>query len=511
MRRSNLLLFAFVALAVFPLWVPINFPADDALFYMQVARNIAAGHGSTFNNITPTNGYHPLWMIICAAAAAIAHGDRILILRVVFAIQAVLSLFVLWRFRSLIAPVAPSGWVVGLAVVAPYFLTGMYGSEAHLNGALLILGCGALIAASRRADLRSFAVLGAVLGLAVLARLDDVFVAATFLVTAALSSAVPWRRRIAVLLAGGLAMSAVVMPYLAYNAIRFGGPLPVSGVIKSTFPHVTGRFSNLGSLGAIVMVGGLASIVVAASSRVGHAGSESTARAFTGARTLLLALGLGVLLHVLYVVAFTNHLTHWSWYYVPGVVNLGVLAAAVWEALAGSWSFRRQSRLAGVVALVLFCAAFARGAARAMNPQAVGNNQLQLRLSRGDQRWTVSLAQWLDHRLPPEAGVMAYDYPGALAFYSFLRVLPEDGLIGDYAYNRELVREGAAGYLRAHGVNYYMGPFDADGNGLVEVFAPLGRRSAGFLQLRRKNLIVRVRDLPHMTGAPDVAIWWLGP
>jgi hypothetical protein len=146
-----------------------------------------------------------------------------------------------------------------------------------------------------------------------------------------------------------------------------------------------------------------------------------------------------------------------------------------------------------------------------MNPQAVGNNQLRLDLTRGETRWTVSLSRWLDARLPRGAGLMAYDYPGALAFYSSLRVLPEDGLIGDYAYNSDLVLEGAAPYLGARGVDYYLGPYGRDGNGSVEVFAPLGHRSAGFLQLRRENLVARVRELPGMSGAPDVGVWRLGP
>ena len=105
--------------------------------------------------------------------------------------------------------------------------------------------------------------------------------------------------------------------------------------------------------------------------------------------------------------------------------------------------------------------------------------------------------------------MMVYDYPGALAFYSSLRILPADGLIGDYAYNRDLVSEGAAEYMRKRHVDYYMGPLVGDGSASVEVFAPLGHRSAGFLTLRRENLVARVRDLPHMNGAPDVGVWRL--
>ena len=33
---------------------------DDAYYYLRVARNVAAGHGSTFYGIEASNGYHPL-------------------------------------------------------------------------------------------------------------------------------------------------------------------------------------------------------------------------------------------------------------------------------------------------------------------------------------------------------------------------------------------------------------------------------------------------------------------
>jgi hypothetical protein len=36
---------------------------EDGYYYLQIARNAALGHGSTYDGVTPTNGYHPLWML----------------------------------------------------------------------------------------------------------------------------------------------------------------------------------------------------------------------------------------------------------------------------------------------------------------------------------------------------------------------------------------------------------------------------------------------------------------
>ena len=39
---------------------------DDALFYLVIARNGAAGKLSSFDGLTLTNGYHPLWRLVLA-------------------------------------------------------------------------------------------------------------------------------------------------------------------------------------------------------------------------------------------------------------------------------------------------------------------------------------------------------------------------------------------------------------------------------------------------------------
>src|SRR6185436_2667256 len=48
--------------------------ADDAYYYFVIARNLAHGLGSTFDGIVPTNGYHPLWMLVLVPLAALTIG-----------------------------------------------------------------------------------------------------------------------------------------------------------------------------------------------------------------------------------------------------------------------------------------------------------------------------------------------------------------------------------------------------------------------------------------------------
>lgn len=47
---------------------------DDAFYYIKIARSIASGHGSTFNGIAFTNGYHPLWMACLVIVSCGTHS-----------------------------------------------------------------------------------------------------------------------------------------------------------------------------------------------------------------------------------------------------------------------------------------------------------------------------------------------------------------------------------------------------------------------------------------------------
>src|SRR5919198_595936 len=67
------------------------FTRDDAYYYFKVAQNISEGHGSTFDGIDVTNGYHPLWMLVCIPIFALSRFDLILPLRILLLVMSGLS------------------------------------------------------------------------------------------------------------------------------------------------------------------------------------------------------------------------------------------------------------------------------------------------------------------------------------------------------------------------------------------------------------------------------------
>ena len=66
------------------------FIRDDAYYYYKIAQNISEGHGSTFDGINQTNGYHPLWMLICIPIFSLARFDPILSLRVLVLVTGII-------------------------------------------------------------------------------------------------------------------------------------------------------------------------------------------------------------------------------------------------------------------------------------------------------------------------------------------------------------------------------------------------------------------------------------
>jgi hypothetical protein len=45
--------------------------ADDFMYYSEVVRRFLDLHFSTFDGVTPTNGFHPMWMWILVGVAAL--------------------------------------------------------------------------------------------------------------------------------------------------------------------------------------------------------------------------------------------------------------------------------------------------------------------------------------------------------------------------------------------------------------------------------------------------------
>ncbi len=214
------------------------FEQDDFFYYLKIAGNFASGHGSTFNGIVPTNGYHPLWMLLLAAVLRLGAGPHgvfvYLGVTVWLATMAVWACGAILLGRSGLGALASSTLAAFVAVYCMHlFVEGM---EVTLAVPLMF----ALLAAVQPVAwwaqqgtpgvVRS-ALIGLLASAMILARLDTALFAALLGVGILLQPSLRKQLGRAQLLGVAFGLLPVV-GYLLVNRIAFGLWMPVSGMAK---------------------------------------------------------------------------------------------------------------------------------------------------------------------------------------------------------------------------------------------------------------------------------------
>ena len=164
------------------------FTRDDAYYYFKVAQNISEGRGSTFDGINATNGYHPLWMLICVPIFALARFDLILPLRILLLVMSGLSVataILLYRligrvFVPAIGAIAALFWVFSFDVLGIVY---QHGLETGIAAFFIVLLIYKLYEFERSwrtqaVSKKQILTLGVLAALTMFSRLDLVFFAA---------------------------------------------------------------------------------------------------------------------------------------------------------------------------------------------------------------------------------------------------------------------------------------------------------------------------------------------
>lgn len=478
-----------LALVACSLVNPFAFVPDDSLFYLVIARNIVDGQGITFSQVMDTNGFQPLWQAVVAGLVAVTQplGLRS------DASQVALMVATSWAFlagglallerllrRLGLAPVARFAALAAVLVL----LGGPYGTLATEASMVLFALVVVLLAARRlihAADddvLRWSVLLGAAVGLQLLARLDTVFVAATTLATVlvALGSRRSWRQAASSVLVAGLTTTIVVAPYLAWNQIRFGHLNPISGAVKLDVSQIWLVADSVGASGWALVLGGAV---------LGGAGALLAPRRHdlwpwaaitTGA---LAASGF-------YFLFSPGKLTNAGWYQAPHI-----LAFALGGALLADRVVVRLPRFApvvsaGAIAVGVVALAFVV--------------QYRVQGANDDQADAVrQFARDADAALPDDAVVVTVDYPGYVALVTRRPVIALDGLTGDYEFQDDLRDRGGACALADRGATHLVtdtdnrleqAPEGAPTQRVQQVSSWLYDESAGVLTVDERDRLV---------------------
>lgn len=361
------------------LFAPVNyllsswFNTDDAFYYFVTARNVATGHGFTFDGIARTNGFHPLWMFLLIPIFAIP--DLIVPLRLLAAVLILLNLgTALLLYRLTLRHFSPGiAFLTALAFSLLRIIhseTTKGGVEAGLNVFLVVLLLNRLAETDIR-NLRGVLLTSVIASQTFLARLDNVFLAGfggAWLILKqwdAPGAGHPWRARFRVALQYFVPLALVVVAYMTWNQIGFGTLTPVSGQIKrwwgtlpnSPYGFPPKRLSNyLGqfvtddeSIGPWAILTG--PFYRTAEGLITLTGQEPT----TGARRVALA-GLGILsVGLISWLVWKNRA--WAWQTVRGLGLLpllgGCLMQIAYYKIGGSVAERTWYWLAEMLVVVL--------------------------------------------------------------------------------------------------------------------------------------------------------------
>jgi len=481
---------------------PVQFWFDDPWFYLEIARHVLNGDGVTFSGLGWTNGYHPLWLAVVVPLLGFARLTGLGAPHVVVLVQAGLAFGVGMLLPRLSRQAGLPHPALSLGVGAITLLgAGLWGSEGWLDAVLQLAGFSLWLGAcADRVPASRWALAGAVLGLAVLARLDLVFVGAAVCVATVLRSDVAVRDRVRDVLWLGGTFTLVLLPYLLANWIGTHHLVPVSGTVKSTFPvpDLHGVGAKLGVGGRNALIGGLLALGLGLRRR-------------GAARLLLGAVGGGALAHGLYVAAFTGPLwsTDYDYYWVTGLLALSLSAGplfALVTRLLPSFDDRARTRIGAVLGVLLALLGLIRTGVRAVGPTPP----------------TVALGRWLAANLPPDAVVFTADAPGRLAWFSGHPVVAADGLTWGFDFSDTLRREGLAGWLDGLGTSYVVAPqFPYEVPWLhnvpepdriaMTVRDPWTGTAVGTLELPLDDALVSTATLVPGAGTDDVVGVWAYP
>lgn len=163
-------------------WLPVTIPLghtiiEDMFYYLQGAANLVEGKPASLDGIHPTNGFHPLWMLICTAIVGTCGTETERAIQVALFCASLCFVATAWvLFRALRRSPAPS---VALPFAA-YFLFNyrmmsvpLGGLETGLAGLSVALITAFLLQRESLKSLTDSLLLGVLLGFAFNARMDS--------------------------------------------------------------------------------------------------------------------------------------------------------------------------------------------------------------------------------------------------------------------------------------------------------------------------------------------------
>jgi len=182
------IIFLLVVLAsVYVVFSPVDslmnwYSQDDAFYYFKTAQNLTEGYGLSFDRIGLSSGFHPLWMLVCIPIFALARFDLILPLRILALVSILLtagsSVLIYRLLKDRLSPFISLFFSLLWGFSRPIFaMTAVSGMESGIS-AFFVIFLLYLVVQYREKNTGKLWQIGIVATLAILSRLDNIFLAA---------------------------------------------------------------------------------------------------------------------------------------------------------------------------------------------------------------------------------------------------------------------------------------------------------------------------------------------
>lgn len=431
----HLLLLVLATLGVAMMWwLPLsvllrNWSCDDSFYYLEIARRFATTGQSSFDGMTSTNGYSPLWMWFEApvfwlnldAEAALRLTRSI---EVIFGLIGLLALIAAGR-RAQVRP-----WLLPLLV--PFFVSSwvLYiGMEAGTSVMCLCVATYAAIRYGERPSARRATLLGLLLAASVLARPDNLAFTLTIIGALAFGIRAESRRVLLILLAVTI---VPVLVHMFWNWAAFGSAVPVSGLTKQLwssntpdagFDRFARRLAEMWSIKTI-REGAIIGMLIAPFAAMALRAGSDPSRAFAAAILALAALAFAKLVY--YAATVEAALGTYSWYFATNRLLRFLVILWLLSWLTKFLSERmRNATWPGVVVLSIVAILSARDFANYADHAAKPGSNWEILSWHG--------ANWLNANLAEDEVVGSFD-AGVLGYFCERPVVNLDGLVQSHEF-----------------------------------------------------------------------------
>ena len=226
------------ALLLRPLPFKVAFTViDDAMYYLKLAQNFSELHKFTYDGVTLTNGFHPLWQIVLLPVYMLIHDPSFAVTAVFWLVFAIccLSLLILYdigrRLEFTLAGLFTGTFILFTNLVSFTLMYSLLESAITLFAYLLCIRYSLEAGETKYSDFKPAFLMGLFMGFCCLARIDSFLLPVAFGITLTYRVL---RRRISLpaffkCCAGSLiGVSIVFLPYLLINYAVFGRLMTVS-------------------------------------------------------------------------------------------------------------------------------------------------------------------------------------------------------------------------------------------------------------------------------------------